>query len=183
MISEFERRRHFESIAAEVCEPLQRFLRRRASVADAEEAFSETLMVLWRRLDDIPDDAVLPWSYGVARRVLANQQRGTRRRQALERKLTVVADPPFSADPADRDDHPEVAAALDRLSEQDREVIVLWAWEQLEPQEIAVVLGTNVNAATLRLSRAKKKMAREIERQNRDRAGQIPVERHIENRP
>lgn len=178
----FDRRARFQSIADEVFEPLQRFLRRRAVEADAEEAFSETLLVLWRRLDDIPDDAALPWAYGVARRVLANQQRGSRRRQALEDRLAVYATPPPSGDPADGFAHPEVAEALARLPEADREVLVLWAWEDLEPRDIAVVLGTTVNAATLRLSRARKKIAKVL-RQDATASGHIRVDRHIEERP
>jgi RNA polymerase sigma-70 factor, ECF subfamily len=178
----FDRRARFETIADEVFDPLQRFLRRRAIEADADEAFSETLLVLWRRLDDIPDDAALPWAYGVARRVLANQQRGSRRRKALEDRLTAYASPQPTDDPAEGFDHPEVAEALRRLPEADREVLVLWAWEDLEPREIAVVLGTTVNAATLRLSRARKKIARLL-RQDHDKPGHVPVERHIEELP
>jgi RNA polymerase sigma-70 factor (ECF subfamily) len=175
----FDRRARFQSIADEVFEPLERFLRRRAIEADADEAFSETLLVLWRRLDDIPDGAVLPWTYGVARRVLANQQRGSRRRHALQDRLTVYATPQPTGDPAEGFEHPEVADALDRLSEADREVLVLWAWEDLEARDIAVVLGTTVNAATLRLSRARKKIARLL-RQDRATPGHVPVDRHIE---
>jgi RNA polymerase sigma-70 factor (ECF subfamily) len=58
------------------------------------------------------------------------------------------------------------------LDEADRELLRLWAWEQLEPREIAVVLDTTPNAVSLRLSRAKKKVARSIERQNGTAAGQ-----------
>ncbi|MEX2322935.1 MAG: sigma-70 family RNA polymerase sigma factor [Acidimicrobiia bacterium] len=175
----FDRRARFQSIADEVFEPLQRFLRRRAIEADADEAFSETLLVLWRRLDDVPDGAALPWAYGVARRVLANQQRGSRRRQALQDRLTVYATPQPTGDPTDGFEHPEVADALDRLPKADREVLVLWAWEDLEPRDIAVVLGTTVNAATLRLSRARKKIARLL-RQDQTSPGHLPVDRHIE---
>ena len=178
----YERRAQFQSIADEVFEPLQRFLRRRATPADADDAFSETLLVMWRRLDDIPSDAALPWAYGVAHRVLANQHRGTRRRQALEDRLTVYAIPHPTGDPAEGYDHPEVAEAMRRLPEPDREVLVLWAWEDLEPRDIAVVLGTTVNAATLRLSRARKKIARPL-RQNQTTPGHVPVDGHIEEQP
>ena len=47
---------------------------------------AETFLVAWRRLDDVPADA-LPWLYGVARRVLANQRRSADRGAALERRL------------------------------------------------------------------------------------------------
>lgn len=171
-----ERRRRFEAIADEVYEPLQRYLRRRASFHDADDIFEESLMTIWRRLDDVPADAVLPWSYGVAKRALANHRRGLRRQSQLVDRLkrrTVEHVPPPHL-PAE--DSPELAAALERLSAADQEMLRLWAWEELEPREIAVVLGSTANAVSLRLSRAKKKLADEIERQNRADAGHRAVE-------
>ena len=53
------------TFAAEVYEPLQRYLRRRAHADDAADALADTLLVVWRRLDDVPDDP-LPWCYGAA---------------------------------------------------------------------------------------------------------------------
>ncbi|NNE95898.1 MAG: RNA polymerase subunit sigma-24, partial [Acidimicrobiales bacterium] len=51
-------RARFEAVAAEVYEPLQRYLRRRAASSDADELLDDVLLVLWRRLDDIPPGAV-----------------------------------------------------------------------------------------------------------------------------
>jgi RNA polymerase sigma-70 factor (ECF subfamily) len=171
-----ERRERFEALAAEVFEPLQRYLRRRANADEAEEAFGDTLLALWRRLDDIPPAATLPWSYGVARRVLANRRRGlVRQRQLVERigRLTPVW---FDPDPSAAPEYPELAAALRALREEDREVLTLWAWEQLEPREIAIVLGVSVNAATLRLSKAKKRLAQAMSGQSGAGAGHMGVE-------
>src|SRR5262249_27147731 len=63
-------------------------LRRSASPEDAADAVAETFLVAWRRLADLPvgDEAPL-WLYGVARRVLANQRRGERRRVRLAEQL------------------------------------------------------------------------------------------------
>jgi RNA polymerase sigma-70 factor (ECF subfamily) len=88
----------------------------------------------------------------------------------------------FVAPPGDND-HPEVHAALMALPEADREVLALWAWEELEPREIAAVLDTTPNAISLRLSRAKAKLAAEIARQNPPDAGQEPVETAQEHQP
>lgn len=46
------------------------------------------LLVLWRRADDIPGDAPLPWCYAVARRCLANHRRSAQRRLRLLSRLT-----------------------------------------------------------------------------------------------
>lgn len=167
------RRARFEAVAAEVHEPLQRYLRRRATPADAEELFDDVLLVAWRRLDDVPPGAALPWCYGVARRALANQRRSTRRRRNLLERLSGVPAPVFMADT----DVPELESALEQLSEDDRELLRLWAWEQLEPREIAVVLGITVNAASLRLGRAKKRLQAGYVRQNGELSGHM-VHRH-----
>lgn len=180
--SDYERRIHFEAIASEVFEPLQRFLRRRATVEEAEEAFSDTLLTIWKRIDDVPDEAVLPWSYGVARRVLANRYRGARRRRELAEKVIALDPPQPAPDPAAGYDHPELQVALDALREEDREVLTLWAWEQLEPREIAVVLGVSDNAAAQRLGKAKKRLSKEMARQDRAPAGHRGDE-HIGDRP
>jgi RNA polymerase sigma-70 factor (ECF subfamily) len=52
---------------------------------------------------------------------------------------------------------------LASLPEGDREILRLWAWERLEPGEIAMVLQVSPNAATLRLSRARRKLADALE--------------------
>ncbi len=129
---------------------------------------SETLMVLWRRLDEVPQDNPLPWSYGVARRLAANQRRSRKRHLQLVERLEHERSAP-QATSASED--PELEAAIGRLGENDRELLRLWAWEGLEPREIATALGLTVNAATLRLSRARKKLATEMMRQDPIAAG------------
>ena len=51
-----------------------------------------------------------------------------------------------------------VMAALGMLAESDREVLLLAAWEQLEPAEIATVLGITKTAARSRLHRARARL-------------------------
>ena len=171
-----ERRERFEALAAEVFEPLQRYLRRRATADEAEEAFGDTLLALWRRLDDIPPAAILPWSYGVARRVLANRRRGSVRQRQLAERMSRLMPAWFEPDPSAAPDHPELAAALQALREGDREVLTLWAWEQLEPREIATALGVSVNAAALRLSKAKRRLAKAMRGQTEAGSGHMGIE-------
>ncbi len=139
-----------------------------------DDVLSETLMVVWRRLDEVPADASLPWCYGVARRVLGNQRRGQQRRLRLVDRLT--AEPQqFSTDPQGADEgDPHLDVALEQLSDQERELIHLWAWEQLEPREIALVVDSTPNAISLRLARARQKLANSLERQNRPASGHSP---------
>lgn len=176
MSTESDRRQRFEAIAEEVFEPLQRYLRRRALPADADDALSEVLLTVWRRLDDAPEDLPLPWCYGIARRTLANQRRGRHRHLRLIQKMGSQPDRQVAPDPADGGADPELEEALSKLSEDDREVLRLWAWEQLEPREMAPVLGVSVNAATLRLSRARRRLADSLAGQNHPRSGHKRIE-------
>jgi RNA polymerase sigma factor (sigma-70 family) len=117
--------------------------------------------VAWRRLDRVPaEPQALPWLYGVARKVVSNQERSTNRRARLRSRLegsAPASDPP---DPQRMD----IAAALRRLGASDRELLRLAAWEDLEPAEIARTLGCSANAVTVRLHRARKRLGAELER-------------------
>jgi RNA polymerase sigma-70 factor (ECF subfamily) len=174
-------RRDFEALVASVHDPLLRYLRRRAPAADADDVMGDVLLTLWRRLDAVPQTDPLPWCYGVARRALANHRRGSRRRVRLIERLRHHA--PAVVDLSGTDDQPELAAALAALPEADREVLVLWAWEQLEPREIATVLQITPNAASVRLSRARKKLARQMARQDPGASGHKRVGHTGEHRP
>lgn len=155
------RARRFEAVAAGVYEPLQRYLRRRASAADAADVLSDTLMTVWRRLDDVPADDPLPWCYGVARRSLANHRRGDDRRARLTERIITHRLPDDDGDPQRRIDRldPALVSAMQELTPAEQEVVHLWAWEQLEPREIAIVLDQTPNAVSVALSRSRRKLA------------------------
>lgn len=142
----------FDALVEQVYVPLQRYLLRRTDRSTAEDVLGDTLLVLWRRRADVPDGMALPWAYGVARGCLGNARRATDRREALLRRLAAE---PTAAPPVE---DPDLAEALERLPDRDRELLRLWAWEQLAPREIAVVLGTTPNAVSIRLHRATRKL-------------------------
>ena len=147
----------FEAVFATVYEPLQRYLRRRVDAETADDVLGEVVIVLWRRRSDIPAHQPLPWCYGVARRCLANAIRGSERRLRLVRRLEVEASRPTTSGYTVLDD------ALALQSPDDRELLRLWAWEQLTSAEIAQVLGITSNAASIRLHRAVKKVKKALE--------------------
>ncbi len=149
-----DRRADFERLVAEVYEPLQRFLRRRTDPGTAEDVLGDVLLVLWRRVGDIPAEAPVAWAYGVARGCLANHVRGRARQERLVDKLALVGDPPTGNAVGHGAEHALLEEALAGLPENDRELLRLWAWEQLAPREIATVLDITPNAASIRLHRA-----------------------------
>jgi RNA polymerase sigma-70 factor, ECF subfamily len=156
------RRARFEALARdELLEPLRRFLLRRTDPATADDVLSETLLVCWRRYDELPEDAALPWAYAVARHCLANARRSAHRQERVAAKVATVDQPRESADPAGcRDD--ALHEALDQLRDDDAELLRLWAWEQLTPAEIATVLDVSPNAVSIRLLRARERLRAEI---------------------
>ncbi|MGH8948428.1 MAG: RNA polymerase sigma factor, partial [Acidimicrobiia bacterium] len=141
MSSEGERRDRFESLVADVHDPLQRYIRRRVTADEAGDVLSDVLLTLWRRLEDAPEGAILPWSYGIARRTLSNHRRAASRHLKLVERLESERAPAQEDDPAGQLEDPELAAALASLPAADQEILRLWAWEQLEPREIALTLG------------------------------------------
>ncbi len=84
-----EDRRRFETLYGATYHQLMGYaLRRTADPADAADVVAETFLVAWRRIDVVPTgDAARLWLYGTARRILANQRRGSQRRLALADRL------------------------------------------------------------------------------------------------
>ena len=166
----------FEAVVAEVLEPVRRYLARRTDPATAEDVTSEVLLVLWRRLDAVPEHA-LPWAYGVTRSCLANAERGSRRQRRLAARIATV-DPPTEVAPAEVTDHgaDRIAAALAALPARDAELLRLWAWEQLGPAEIAGVLGITPNAVSIRLHRAREKLRAVLRKQDAGAGHEQPQE-------
>ena len=140
------------------------YLLRRSPVDDARDAASEVFTVVWRRLDEMPTDVgALPWMYGVAARVLTNQRRGNRRRRDLRIRLdedvsTRVVATVSAAAPSESKD--SLMVALNSLSNVDREILLLNAWEGLTASQIALRFEISRDAAKKRLTRAKALLVR-----------------------
>ncbi|WP_347565664.1 sigma-70 family RNA polymerase sigma factor [Nocardioides sp. IC4_145] len=160
-----ERRARFEAMAPGLVEPLRRYLARRTDPATADDVLSETLLVCWRRLDEVPEEP-LPWAYAVARHAVANAERSARRQRRVAAKVATLdpparttTDPTGGQDPAG--DVP-LDEALAALRPDEAELLRLWAWEQLGPSEIATVLDLTPNAVSIRLHRARQKLREEL---------------------
>ena len=141
----------FDALARECLEPLRRYLSRRTDPETAADVLGDTLLVAWRRFDDVPEQP-LPWLYGVARNCLANAERGVRRRARLAARL---AEQPADVEGAGAAEAEALLEALEQLGDVERELVRLWAWEQLTPAEIAIVVGLTPNAVSIRLTRAR----------------------------
>ncbi|MEU8271488.1 RNA polymerase sigma factor [Sphaerisporangium sp. NPDC049002] len=163
-------RQRFEEIYKAHYADLLAYLRRRTdSPDDAADAISETFTTAWRRVGDIPEgEQARLWLYGVARNVLANQRRGDSRRTALAVRLRAELAAWDESTP--RQDTGVIREAFQRLSPDDRELLSLVSWEGLDTAEIATVLGCSRGAVRLRLHRARKRLARELDTADLDLA-------------
>jgi RNA polymerase sigma factor (sigma-70 family) len=150
-------RRHYRSVC--------RFLATRTAADQVEDLASETFLVAWRWAGSVPD-MQLPWLLNVATKCLANHRRGGERREALTERLTRVARvdaPGVEVDAERRRQQRAVIAALATLHAHDRELLLLYLWDDLRPREIAVVLELSPLVVRARLSRARRRLQRALD--------------------
>lgn len=162
----------FRRIYDENYAPLMGYALRRAAAEDAAEIVSETFLIAWRRLDEVPEgERARLWLYGTARRVVANHVRSAGRQRRLGERLAGL---PVEHVPSPGETHDEPAAvgrAFTRLAEADRELLLLAGWEELDANQIAEVLGTTRGAVRVRLHRARARFGRELDAEGVKRPG------------
>ena len=127
----------------------------------------EAFVKLWQRPPEAGEIAYASWLRRVVTNLSINALQRTRRLSAL---------PEFSNDPAMRtDQRPErrcdldeslqrVEAAMGRLDDSKRAILVLRAYEQLSYDEIADHLGVPLGTVMSRLNRARTALMEELRR-------------------
>lgn len=139
---------------------VHRYLRRRVTDSAAvDDLASEVFLVATRRIRDIPEGNELPWLYVTARNTVANWRR---------RLTPSPVDDAFLAAMIGSETAPDVSEQLalqevwKNLSETDREVLRLAAWEGLSGKELAEAFEMSESAAASALSRARARLSREV---------------------
>lgn len=156
-------RDRFARLARENTGAVGDYLRRRLyplTPADLDDLVEETLLVVWRRIDDVPPEAERAWMLGVARNVLRNARRARNRRQAMQSSLTPPGDERSAEEHVVAD--LSVHEALASLSEDDREILLLHAWDGLDTASLAAHFRVSPNAAAVRLSRAQRRFRERV---------------------
>jgi DNA-directed RNA polymerase specialized sigma24 family protein len=182
--SERERRQQFAALYHAHRVDIAAYCRWRTSTpSDAEDAVAEVFLVAWRRLDDIPvGDATRAWLYATARRVMANQRRSGARLERLRERIAGEAST-WPLAPTMGPGAGAVHDALARLTELDREVLLLAEWEGLTTDEIARALDCLPVTARGRLHRARRRFriafeaiaAEDVHREKRAPPPQEPI--------
>lgn len=137
------------------------FERRVAVREDAADLLSETLVVAWRRVDALPEEAERQrmWLFTIAAHVLANGARSRRRSAALSTRLRgMLREAPTP-------DHAETHAVRDavlRLHDAHRELVMLIHWDGFTVVEAAELLGLNASTARSRYAAAREQLRRAL---------------------
>lgn len=141
------------------------YLARRAGRAEADDLLAEVWLQAFRSRSNFEGSwtDARPWLFGIARNILRAHWR-----------IRLRADPRYpdlEFDPwAEVDARIAAGAlgdalrdALGRLSDDEREVLLLVAWEHLSPTEAAVALNIPAGTARSRLHRARQVLQGELE--------------------
>jgi RNA polymerase sigma-70 factor (ECF subfamily) len=146
-----------------------RYAARRAGAEAAAEVAAETFLTAWRRLDAVPAREPLPWLYVTARQCLANELRKQERRQRLDARMQAEAGASAQAvraGPADSAaSQLDVLAALATLPANDQEALRLTEWEHLDHAAAARAAGCSASAFKVRVHRARRRLARALDKQ------------------
>ena len=135
------------------------FAERRVGRDLADEVTAETFLVSWRRLEVVPAEP-LPWLYGVARNVVLRQRRALVRQAQAGELIARERPGPVGEDDGE---HDGLWRAWEQLSDTDREVLSLTAWEELSVRDAAVVLGVPASVFSVRLHRARRRLERHLQ--------------------
>ena len=160
----------FEAVVRRAGPAMLAYARRRVDPDTAEDVVAEALLVLWRRRTEVsrPERQdrhadEIAWAIGVTRGCLANARRSSRRHLTLVGRLASLERPPPGPDSSSSDHDEALHAALASLREEDQELLRLWAWDDLKPAQIAIVLGVTPEVVSVRLHRAKKRLGALLE--------------------
>jgi RNA polymerase sigma-70 factor (ECF subfamily) len=139
-------------------------------VEDAQEVAQDTLLSMVRSVRDFRGEASLStWLYTVARSFCIKKRRRSKGApaqheplDAAEREQASAAAPSPEQALLGRETRDAVAAALDQLEPEAREVVILRDIEGLTASEVAQVTGLSVAAVKSRLHRARQSLRTQL---------------------
>jgi RNA polymerase sigma factor (sigma-70 family) len=149
------RERAFRDLYEDHGPAVRAYLARRVEADHVDDLAANTFMIAWRRLPGTIEDP-LPWLYGVAR----NEVRAHRRRVAVRHRLTekMMAFTPRNAAVEAPSEPPVLGPAFARLTDKEREAMLLVAFDGLDHAEAGRLAGCTPETFTVRVSRARKKL-------------------------
>lgn len=161
-----------EAVLREAPALLAYLTRRVSDPADAADLLGDVLVVVWRRIDTMPQepDQARMWMFTIARKTLAGGHRTIRRRRALTERLrhelTVTATANLAGNPQHSPTDPRterLTLALDQLKPADREILSLIHWDSFTLIEAAQHLHLRHTTTRSRYRRARTRLRRLLE--------------------
>ena len=171
----------FEALMTANFRDVWSFVRRRTpNSSDADDVTAQVFTTAWRRRSDMPlgNDQRL-WLFGVTRLSLSNHHRSARRQTNLHLRL-IETTTAATAEPEEVNGR--LASAMAALSIDDRDVLMMRAWDGLAVSEIADLLGCTANAASLRLHKARRRLEVLLDQKDHAEGGHVSVEPTAEER-
>ncbi|HTU94242.1 MAG TPA: RNA polymerase sigma factor [Solirubrobacteraceae bacterium] len=140
------------------------YLARRVGAAAADDLAAETFVIAFERRPTFSTSAgsARPWLFGIATNLLRNQWRADRRADLAVMALTTTERERTATRDSGVDAH-EVLAAVAALDPDQRDALLLYAWEGLSYEEIADALGVAVGTVRSRISRGRGRLREMLE--------------------
>lgn len=133
---------------------------------DAEGAAHDTLLVVFRKLHTVESPAQFPsWLFAVTRGVVANHRRAAWLRRWVPGRIVEAISGAAAPDRQleQRQAAARVWGALDRLSPEHREVLVLCELEERSSSEVSELTGVPIGTVKSRLRLAKNAFRKALE--------------------
>lgn len=147
----------FERLYRHTATRLMAYCLRHAGPQAAEDAVAETFAVAWRRRAQLPDDP-FPWLVVTARNVMAAQRRKGFRQHDVAERVAPLSELVTPSPEVASDRRAEIIRLLSQLNPDDREALLLVAWDGLSTRDAARVLGCTPGALRVRLHRARARL-------------------------
>jgi RNA polymerase sigma factor (sigma-70 family) len=145
--------------------PVLRYTRRRLGETSGEDAATEVFVRAFKQRGAYVAEhpTALPWLYLLAGRVIGDHIRVEERRLRILSRLESTAEARRASGSDQRSElAPEVIRGLRKLSDSDRETLLLVVWGELTYEEAAVAVGVPVGTVRSRIARARKQLRQEI---------------------
>jgi len=159
------REARFEAIYRSYLPNVKRYAASCLGRDEVDDLVSDTFTAAWRRLDDIPAEAPLPWLLVACRQQSLNHQRAKRRFVALVEEIT-RSRPRIEVELVQHGIRPDTVllfqSAVESLGTVDREILVLSAWIGLSDRQIAVVTESNPDRVRQRRHRLERRLAEQM---------------------
>lgn len=130
----------------------------------AEDLVSQTFMKALEKITtfDATRGSFNSWIYQIARNSVCDHYRSLKFTKDIEDAWDISSDEDIARDIGDRDQLEDVRVGLEKLSPQQREIIILRVWEGMKFSEIAEAVGKSEAACKMDFGRGVRKLKKEV---------------------